>query len=147
MTLPARSSVSEPTSPPVEEARTLTELLRVAVDRDPTALAVESETFSLSFEALYAEVQGLAGAIAERCKPGDRIAVCTARGPEATLAMHAVLAARGVAVPVSLNPAARARAVLDDCGAALVVASGLYIVRREAVLTKRARARRRAPAR
>ncbi len=76
----------------------------------------------LDYAGLRAEVAAVAGGLAARIEPGDRIVIWLPKSPEAVVALLAVGRAGGVAVPA--NPALRPAQVthlLADSGAALLL--------------------------
>jgi GTP-binding protein len=88
----------------------------------PDALALADTQERLSYAALDALVERLAGAIAAATGAGDRVAVWLPKSCRAAALVLAVSRAGRVAVPV--NPALRPRQVahvLNDSGAALVI--------------------------
>lgn len=86
------------------------------------ALALADRHQRLSRAALDAAVDAVAGGIAARIAPGERVAIWLPKSVEAVIAMLAVSRAGGVMVPV--NPLLRARQVdhiLKDSGAQLLL--------------------------
>lgn len=117
-----------------EAARSPTSDLRRAVLEFPDALALDDGARRLSYRELGAAVSGLAGALGARLAAGARVGVLTARDANGTLAVHAAMAAGLVAVPLpSAGPPDRARAMLDDCGATLVIADSVHRRQAEAL--------------
>ncbi|WP_127996414.1 class I adenylate-forming enzyme family protein [Piscinibacter defluvii] len=70
--------------------------------RLPGKVALVAGTRRLSYAELQAQVHGLAGALVEAgVAPGDRVLVMLENTPEFAVAVHAVLAAGAVFVPIS----------------------------------------------
>lgn len=93
-------------------------LARQAKER-PYARATAYYGADLSYAQLYEKVGRIAGALLTLAvAPGDRVAIQMQNSPQYIIAYYAVLAVRGVVVP--LNPMYRAdevAAILDDAGA------------------------------
>ncbi|MFK7986355.1 MAG: amino acid adenylation domain-containing protein [Sandaracinaceae bacterium] len=120
-----------------EAARSPTSDLRRAVLEHPDVLALDDGVRRLSYGELGEAVEGLAGALKGHLPAGARVGVLTARDANGTVAFHAAMAAGLVAVPLpSGGPPDRARAMLDDCGAGLVIVDAAH--RRHAEALERA---------
>lgn len=86
------------------------------------AVALVAGGRSISYAELRAEVGAVAGGLAARIAPGDRVVVWLPKSAEAVVALLAIGRAGGVAVPA--NPALRPAQVahlLADSGAALML--------------------------
>jgi amino acid adenylation domain-containing protein len=104
----------------------LHELFGAQAKRTPDAVALVHGTRSLT----YGELAGGAGGIARRLRelgvgPETRVAVCLERSPDLIAALLGVLAAGAAYVPVDpAYPADRQHFMLEDSGAAVLVARG-----------------------
>jgi amino acid adenylation domain-containing protein len=109
---------------------TLHQLVIASAARYPDRPAVVGSTGSLTYRELDARADALAGAFrAAGVGRGDRVVVVAEKSPEIVAAMQAVLRLGAAYVPVDpATPAARAAAVVDDCRARLVCATGTRLV-------------------
>ena len=102
-------------------------LLRRSAQRFSEQPAVlHGDQLLLSYGALGARAAALAAHLRTQwgVAPGDRVAIYAANGPQYLEALHAVLWAGAVSVPVNYKLHAKELAyVLGDCGAQLVLAS------------------------
>ncbi|MEO8153077.1 MAG: amino acid adenylation domain-containing protein [Rhizobacter sp.] len=91
--------------------------------RTPEALAVEHEGVRLSFAELNHRANRLAHHLRRRgAKPGVRVALCLARGPEMLVALLAVMKSGAAYVPLDPDhPAERLRDMLADSSPTLVL--------------------------
>lgn len=99
--------------------RRLDQLLDSGAAADVALVAGER---ALTYAELRAEVAAVAGGLAERIAPGDRVVLWLPKSAEAVIALMAVSRAGGIAVPA--NPALRPAQVdhlLSDSGAALLL--------------------------
>jgi len=103
---------------------TLSSLFFAQVERTPQALALVFQDRHLSYAELGAGVEALARRLRPLgIGPEARVAVCVRREPRLVVALLAVLRAGGAYVPLDPEyPATRLRLMLEDCGAALVLA-------------------------
>lgn len=88
----------------------------------PGADALVERDRRLSYAALDAQVSAVAGALAGRVKPGDRVAVWLPKSIECVVLLFAISRAGAVMVPV--NPVLKGQQVghiLQDSGAALLI--------------------------
>ena len=95
------------------------ELLKRGRPADPALIDRDRR---LTYDELDARVSAVAGALAARAAPGERIAVWLPKSLECVILLFAVLRAGLVMVPV--NPALRGQQVhhiLTDSGACLIV--------------------------
>jgi amino acid adenylation domain-containing protein len=88
----------------------------------PTAPALRFADESLTYAELDARAGRLAWRLRDRAAPGDTIAVCLERGPEAVVALLAVWKMGGVYLPLDPgHPVERLSFLLRDSGAKLVI--------------------------
>ena len=89
-----------------------------------TALAMGSER--VTYGELEERSNRLARLLIERgCQPGDRVALLSAKSPDAIVAMHAILKAGAAYVPVDVaSPAARVAKILAAAEPRLLLADG-----------------------
>jgi amino acid adenylation domain-containing protein len=108
----AASVTHTPPGAPVSLAALVTR----AAERWPDRVALIGDSTRLTWLEVERRTQRLAGAlITSGVRPGDRVAVARMKGVESLEAVHAVLRAGAVVVPVDpLAPAAAARQVLAD---------------------------------
>jgi amino acid adenylation domain-containing protein len=105
-------------------ADTVADRFERQVARDPDAVAVTGPAGNLH----YAQLNQLANGLAERLRlagvrPGDPVALCLERGPEAVVGLLAILKLGAVYLPVDpADPAARLAALLAGAGAVAVIA-------------------------
>ncbi|HLU97441.1 MAG TPA: amino acid adenylation domain-containing protein, partial [Thermobifida alba] len=106
-----------------EAPRPLPELFAAQARRNPDAVALVSETGTLTYGELHERVERLAGALAEAgVGRGDRVGVCLERGTELVVALLAVMRAGGAYLPLDpAYPRQRLEFMLRDSAAALVV--------------------------
>ncbi|HEU0016458.1 MAG TPA: amino acid adenylation domain-containing protein [Longimicrobium sp.] len=99
-------------------------LFEASARRGPDAPAAVFAGAALTYAELDARANRLARRLRARGVAAEgRVAVVMERGPELPIALLAVLKAGGAYVPVDAEyPDERLRYVLDDCGAALVLA-------------------------
>jgi amino acid adenylation domain-containing protein len=103
--------------------RTLNTLLTQAAARWPDRPAlIEGET-TLTWAGLDAISARVASALVRKgLRPGDRVGLCASKSARIIAAMHGVLKAGCVCVPVDpASPPVRAKAVLEDCAPAAVI--------------------------
>jgi O-succinylbenzoic acid--CoA ligase len=86
----------------------------------PDRVAIETPTRALSYRELLAAADAAAGWLGERVRPGQRVAIALPAGVDFAVALHGVLRAGAIAVPVDLRLGARERDRLR-AGAALTV--------------------------
>ena len=107
------------------EATLLNELIRVAADRMPEALALTSGSQSLTYAALQGQVQAAAsGLIALGLQRGERVGIYLDKRVETVVTSFAAPAAGGVFVPINplLKPA-QLGYVMQDCDVRVLVTS------------------------
>ena len=116
------------------------DMLEAAVARWPDRTAITDETRSLSYVELAAEVEAVAGGLADLgVAPGERVALMLANSVEMMVALCAILRLGAIATPVNVREQApELRRTLEHCGAAAI----LY----EADLAERVPDRAHAPA-
>ena len=97
----------------------LLKCLALHAEERPEARAIAYYGNDLTYADLYYQVGRLAGALLSlSVQPGDRVAIQMQNSPQYIVAYYAVLAVRGVVVP--LNPMYRSdevAAILGDAGA------------------------------
>lgn len=93
---------------------------------DGAAVALDDGTTSVTWSAYVDQVARLAGVLTGAgVTPGDRVGIRLSKSVASFIAVHAVLRAGAVVVPVDpLAPAAHGAAVLTDAGAEVLVADG-----------------------
>jgi amino acid adenylation domain-containing protein len=92
----------------------LSHLVEHAAERDSTGLGVIGADERLDFAALADRVSRLAGALrSQGVAAGDRVAVHAPKSTETFVAMHAILRAGGIAVPVDPRAPASVLEALD----------------------------------
>lgn len=104
--------------------------------RTPDAPALLwQETEQLTYGALASQALRLGGWLARQgVRPGDRVAVSLAKGPEQAVAALGVLAAGAAWVPVGIDqPAARRDAILQRAGTRLLLDAGTPLLGPDAV--------------
>ena len=103
--------------------RTLAELVPRAAATAPASVALVGHDTELTWQQVDAHTQALAATlVASGVGPGDRVAVTRPKGPESFEAVHGILRAGAVMVPIDPSaPAALAREVLRDAGIRAVV--------------------------
>jgi carnitine-CoA ligase len=111
-------------TPPATGYRDLLETVRAACRAEPEKPALIFEDGVVVTRArLWREIESFAGYLQQRIEPGDRVAMMMANQAEFMIAWLAVVACRGVLVP--LNPALRsydAGHILRDCAARAAIA-------------------------
>ena len=98
--------------------------LEVSAARFPDKDAVIFYGNKISYRALRADVDRLAGFLQRRCgvKRGDRVFLCMPNSPQFIIAYYAILRADAMVATVSpLNQAAELAGYLADCGAAVAI--------------------------
>ncbi len=98
--------------------------LRLSAERHPDRPAIVYYGRTLSFSDLHAQVQRLAGYLAEACGIGadDRVALYMQNAPHFVIAYYAILAANAVVVPVNpMNRRAELQHVVEDAGARAIL--------------------------
>src|SRR5262245_15986039 len=101
-------------------------LLPDSAQRTPEAEAVAFEGQRLT----YAQLEGLSNQMAhalieQGVRPGDRVAIFSPKCPGSLIAMHGILKAGGVYVPLDPNsPPQRVGFILSNCGVRCVAAAG-----------------------
>ncbi|MFW2332724.1 AMP-binding protein [Ilumatobacter sp.] len=115
----------------VTAPRDLASLLPDAALRWPDDVALVGDGDPLTWADLERRTRRLAGRlVAAGVAPGDRVAVARAKGPESFEAVHAVLRAGAVVVPVdAAAPPTVAAAVLTDAAAVAVLGEARTIAR------------------
>ncbi len=110
---------------------TLADLLPHASTIRPTGEAIIGLTEVFTWPDVECRTRRLAGLLVSRgIEPGDRVAVLRPKGHESFEAVHAILRAGGIVVPVDpFAPPAAVTAVLTDAGATGIVGHGPTIVR------------------
>jgi amino acid adenylation domain-containing protein len=108
---------------PREPAQSVHGLFEAQVRRTPDAVALVSESGTLSYAELNARANQLARHLATLgVGPEARVALCMERGMEMVVALLAVLKAGGAYVPLDPRlPAERLARMLRDCGPAAVL--------------------------
>ena len=93
---------------------------------DGSAEALTDGTSSLVWSEFVERVARIANVlIGADVGPGDRVAIRLSKSVESFVAVHAVLRAGGVVVPIDpLAPSGHAAAVLSDAGATVMIADG-----------------------
>lgn len=102
----------------------LTDDLVVSARRYPQRTAIAYYGRELCYRQLAAEVDALAGFLQSRCAlaRGDRVLLFMQNCPQFIIAMHAILRAGGVVVPVNtMNRVAEVRHVARDSGARIAL--------------------------
>ncbi|WP_188283760.1 non-ribosomal peptide synthetase, partial [Streptomyces sp. CBMA29] len=101
----------------------LAALIREAALRDPDAVAVECGAAVLTYGGLEARAEALAGRLRKAgVGPETLVGVLLERSVDLVVALLAVLKAQGAFVPLEVSwPAARVRAIAENCGLRLVV--------------------------
>ncbi|WP_234553955.1 long-chain-fatty-acid--CoA ligase [Thermus caliditerrae] len=102
----------------------LTELLRENARRYPKKVALEFLGRSLTYEALWREVEAFARGLQEAgLKPGDRVAIMLPNSPQFVVAFYGTLLAGGVAVNTNpmYTPRELRHQLLDSGAKALVI--------------------------
>jgi amino acid adenylation domain-containing protein len=107
-------------------AELLQDYVTAAAERVPDATAVVFDERRLTFAELEDGSSRLAGLLAgSGCRPGDRVCLFLRKGPDAVVAMHAVLKAGCAYVPIDLaSPPRRVEHVVRAVEPALALASG-----------------------
>lgn len=100
-------------------------LLRDAAARRPEAIAVLHRDASLAYAELESLSNGLALALrAEGVRRGDRVAIYLDKSPESLVAIHGILKAGGVYVPLDPGaPPQRLAYIMGNCGVRALVTS------------------------
>lgn len=112
----------------------LSHLLTASAHAFPDRTAVEAGGDTLSFAELDAASGRLAAVLnAGGVRPGDRVGILAAKSIGAVVAIHGILKAGAVYVPIDpAAPAARAAYIIRDCGIGVLLTSG----RRSSVLNE-----------
>jgi amino acid adenylation domain-containing protein len=99
--------------------------LREQAERRPAELAVELGNERLTYAELEDSSSRLASLLAASgCDRGDRVCLLTSKAPAAVVAMHAVLKAGGVYVPIDTSsPAARVGLIVEAAEPRLLLLS------------------------
>ncbi|HEU5182484.1 MAG TPA: amino acid adenylation domain-containing protein [Candidatus Polarisedimenticolia bacterium] len=102
---------------------TLARLFEATVDRRPEAPALRVAGVEVSYAALEARANRIAGLLIQNdVRRGDRVALCLERGVDRIAAVLATLKAGAAYVPLDpAYPAARLALMLEDAGAAALV--------------------------
>ncbi|HEU0051515.1 MAG TPA: amino acid adenylation domain-containing protein, partial [Longimicrobium sp.] len=98
-------------------------LFEAQAERTPDAVALEWRDRRITYGELDARANRLARHLRRRgVRPEARVALCLERGAEMVVCMLGVLKAGGAYVPLDpASPPARLRALLADCGAAVLL--------------------------
>lgn len=109
-------SFSHPDPVPVAEANSLADIVPRAAAIAPEMVALVGEGIELTWRQVERRTALLAAALlSSGVVQGDRVAVARRKSPESFVAVHAILRAGAVVVPIDpLSPPAMARQVLDD---------------------------------
>lgn len=101
----------------------LTDLFNAAAERDPDGEALVGLTARMTWEELAGASTAVARTlIDDGIQCGDRVAIACLKDVQSTVAVHAILRAGGIVVPVDpMAPTAAARAVLADAAVAAVI--------------------------
>jgi amino acid adenylation domain-containing protein len=104
----------------------LSHLLRGAARQFPTRAAVVAGTESISYAELDRASDRLAAVLAANgVGRGDRVGIFVAKSVGAIVAIHGILKAGGVYVPIDPGaPPARAAYIIDNCGIRILLTSG-----------------------
>ena len=104
----------------------LQHLLTESAQRTPEAIAVLFENETLRYGELDRLSDSLAHAlVAEGVRPGDRVAFLLPKSPASLIAIHGILKAGGVYVPLDSNaPAQRLAYILSNCGVRRLITTG-----------------------
>ena len=104
----------------------LQHLLMESAQRRPEATAVRLGDEALSYGELDRLSNQMAHVLGQQgVRPGDRVAIYSPKAPGSLVAIHAILKAGGVYVPLDPNaPAQRLAYILQNCGVRCMVASG-----------------------
>lgn len=103
----------------------LQHLLSASATRDPEAPAVGLGDQTVSYGEMESLSDRLAYVLHERgVRAGDRVALYLPKSPASLIAIHGILKAGGVYVPLDANaPVKRLAWILSDCGVRCVIAS------------------------
>ena len=113
------------TRQPAREPRLLADLLLLAAERSPQALALTAGAAHLDYASLATAVQAAAGGLlAQGLQRGDRVAVWLDKRPETVVMCFAAAAAGAVFVPINplLKPA-QVQHIVRDAGARVLLTS------------------------
>lgn len=104
----------------------LQHLLMESAQRRPEATAVRLGDEALSYGELDRLSNQMAHVLGQQgVRPGDRVAIYSPKAAGSLVAIHAILKAGGVYVPLDPNaPAQRLAYILQNCGVRCMVASG-----------------------
>ena len=104
----------------------LQHLLIESAQRNPEAAAVCFGDRTVRYGELDRLSDGMAGALASQgVRRGDRVAFLLPKTPASLIAIHGILKAGGVYVPLDPNaPVQRLAYILNDCGVRCLVAAG-----------------------
>ncbi|RKG65191.1 amino acid adenylation domain-containing protein, partial [Corallococcus exercitus] len=106
----------------VSDASTLDVLVSQQAGRTPDAPALGMRGQRLQYAQLQSRAEHLAAALARRCEPGARVAVCMDRSFEQVVALLGVLRAGLACVPLDAGaPDERLAGILRDAGAVLTL--------------------------
>jgi len=110
---------------PMSSYRTLNTFLTEAAVRWPDHPALIEGGATLTWAGLNQASARVASALLRRgARPGDRVAVCGPKTSRIIAAIHGVLKAGCVCVPIDpASPAVRAQAVLEDCDPVAIIGS------------------------
>ncbi len=110
---------------PAPEGHLLHEWLRHSAAATPNAVAIVDEERVTTFAELFAQAEMLAWCFCRQgIEPGDRIALLLPKSTEAIVGVFASLLAGVIYVPIHPRwPRERVDAVLDECGARLLIES------------------------
>lgn len=117
---PTAASERHPTT---DALVTLADLMPTAASRWPDGSALIGDSMHLTWTDVERRTRRLAAALVEAgVRPGDRVAVARMKGVESLEAIHGVLRAGAVAVPIDpLAPPAGARQVVADADVAALL--------------------------
>ena len=105
---------------------TIPDILTASAERSPKMPAVEGRDAVWSYALLSEAAARIASALVNAgIRPGDSVAVCLRKSPEAVAALFGILGAGGVFVPLDkAAPAGRLVSILADCKAKGLFGSG-----------------------
>ncbi|KAF9367088.1 hypothetical protein CPB97_006357, partial [Podila verticillata] len=111
------------TDAPFPSDRHLHQLFEDQAERDPRAVAMVQGDLSMTYGALNARADQLAGTLIDKgVQPGDNVALLLDRSFELIIAQVAVLKAGAAYVPIDVKaPASRQAYILSDSGAKLLL--------------------------
>ena len=120
--------MSEASMSALSTAPTIADAVAIAASRHPDRLALADPDGQMSWAGLETASSNLARGLLRRgLSPGDRVAILSENSVDFILTICAIWKAGGALAPLStfLQPEAIA-AILNDCDAAMLVASGRY---------------------